>query len=344
MGSLVLAFVLTPFVRRFALKTGAVSIQNRVRDVHPKGTIIPGLGGWSVIAGFLFILTIYWYLGYLTDLKINNQQIITIYVSSLLIMVVGYLDDKYELKPWQLIIVPIIISMAVVYVGVSVEYVTNPFESGTGPYGRSLFYLNAGISSVFSFLWILGMMFTVKFLDGLDGLVTGIGAIGAIILFVVSLFWDTPLSGTSILALALAGGLVGFLPYNWHPAKIFLGESSIFVGFMLGVLSIISGGKIATALLVMGIPVLDVVWVIIKRIIMRKSPFHGDRTHLHFRLLDTGGLTHRQTVLFLYVLTAIFGVSSIFLQSTQKVLALLVLIASMFAITFFLFRKNLKKR
>ena len=163
------------------------------------------------------------------------------------------------------------------------------------------------------------MIYTTKFLDGLDGLVSGIGTLGALILFIVSLFWDVPMSATSVLCLILAGALLGFLKYNFYPAKIFLGEAgSTFIGFMLGVLAIISGAKIATALLIMGIPVLDVIWVIIRRLISHKHFYAGDRKHFHFRLLDAG-LSHRQAVLFLYALTLIFGSSSLFLQSQDKI-------------------------
>lgn len=327
-AAFVVSFLLTPLMKALAVKWGAVDVQSEPRHVHPQGSRIPRLGGWSVIVSFLVVGAIFWTLGYITDSKIHDMQIGALLISALLIMGIGFLDDRYNLKPWQLFIVPVAVSLIVVTFGVKVGFVTNPFEAGAGPYGRSLVYLSSSIGAVFSFLWILGMMYTVKLLDGLDGLVTGIGSIGAIILFIVSLFWDVPLSGTSILAIILAGSLLGFLPYNWHPAKIFLGESSLFVGFMLGVLSIISGAKIATALLVMGIPVLDVVWVIVRRLFLHKSPFRGDRTHLHFQLLDSG-LSHRQTVLLLYALTAAFGTISIFLQSTQKVIALGVLVLVM---------------
>ncbi len=341
-SALFLSLIITPLVRALAIRWGVVAVQNRPRDVHPQGTSIPCLGGWAVIVSFVSVASVFWFLGFITDVRIHDKQVLALLAGAILIMVLGYLDDRYDLKPWQQIIIPVIVSLAVVFAGVKVGFVTNPFEAGSGPYGRSIFYLGAGVSAVFSFVWILGMMYTVSFLDGLDGLVTGIGAIGSLILFVVSLFWDLPLSGTSILALILAGSLLGFLPYNWHPAKIFLGESSIFVGFMLGVLSIISGAKIATALLVMGIPVLDIAWVIVRRIFLRKSPFHGDRSHLHFLLLDSG-LSHRQVVLLLYSLTAIFGTASIFLQSTQKVVALAILTLIMFAGLSVLLRRNWDK-
>jgi len=180
------------------------------------------------------------------------------------------------------------------------------------------------------------MIYTTKFLDGLDGLVSGVTVIGSIILFCVSLFWDVDQSGTSVLCLILAGSTLGFLLFNFYPARIFLGEGgSTFLGFMLGVLAIISGAKIATALLIMGIPILDVVWVIIRRLFNeRHSAFLGDKKHLHFRLLDIG-LNQRQVVLLLYLLTLIFGSIALFQDTIGKIVAFIVLIIVMLALASF---------
>jgi len=190
----------------------------------------------------------------------------------------------------------------------------------------------------------MGMMYTTKFLDGLDGLVSGVAVIGSIILFLVSLFWDVPLSGTSILCLILGGSSLGFLIWNFHPAKIFLGEGgSTFLGFMLGVLAIISGAKIATALLVMGLPILDVIWVIVRRIFReKKSPFLADKKHLHFRLLDAG-LNQRQVVLLLYLLTLLFGATAIFQQTFGKLIALGILVIVMLGLAWWVIYRYKQK-
>jgi len=238
-------------------------------------------------------------------------------------MLGGYFDDKYNLKPAQQLVWPVLAALVVVLMGFKIDYISNPFGG--------LIYLGSSlISPLLIFVWLLGMMYTTKFLDGLDGLVSGIAAIGSIILFLVSLFWDVPMSGTSILCLLLAGSSLGFLVWNFHPARIFLGEGgSLFLGFMLGALAIISGAKIATTLLIMGIPILDVVWVILRRVFKeRKSVFLADGKHLHFRLLDAG-LNHRQAVLFLYLLTAIFGSLAIFQQTVGKLVTLGMLILVM---------------
>jgi len=318
--ALVLSLVLTPVVKKLALRYKILDEPNRPRKIQAQP--VPLLGGVAIFMAFGLVLILAWVLGWLDDGIIKNAQIWGILIGGLIIVVVGVLDDKFNIRT-KSFIGPFLAAVIVVILGVTVRYVTNPFIMGTGPYGRALLYFSGMVGSIFSFVWILGMMYTTKFLDGLDGLASGIGAIGAIILFVVSLFWDVAQSGTSILALALAGSLLGFLVYNWHPAKIFLGESgSVLIGFMLGVLSIISGAKIATALLIMGIPILDVAWVIGRRVFKeKKSPFLGDSKHLHFRLLEVG-FSHRQTVLFLYFLTLIFGTSSLFLQSQSKVVAI----------------------
>ncbi len=344
---LILAIFLTPKIRKMAIKFGILDMPTDERKIHtsPK----PLLGGLAVFGAFLVGLIIAWLAGWLNDGVLKNLQIIGIIIGSCLLIVGGWLDDKYSLKPWQSFLFPVLATIVVVTFGVAVKYVTNPFVAGTGPYGRALFYFNwldlevISFGALFSFLWILGMVYTTKLLDGLDGLATGIGAIGAIILFIVSLFWDVVMSGTSVLCLLLAGALLGFLKFNWYPAKIFLGEGgATFVGFMLGCLSIISGGKIATALLIMGLPILDVLFVILRRIFSGKHFYEGDRWHLHFRLL-AAGLSHCQAVLILYFLAMVFGVSSLFLQSKDKIVALLVLGAVMVILVLVVMMINKKR-
>ncbi len=326
--SFIISLFLTRQIRRLALRYDIVDAPTSERKIQIGH--VPLLGGLAVYASFILTLLIVWPLGWLSDGEITPTQIIGIIIAGLIICLVGFLDDKYNLKT-KSFFGPFAAGLIAVAAGIIVSYVTNPFVQGTGPFGRSLLYFSGILGPVISFLWLLGMMYTTKFLDGLDGLVSGVGVIGSVILFNVSLFWDVPQSATSILCLMLTGSCLGFLFYNWHPASIFLGESgSVFIGFMLGVLSIISGGKIATALLIMGIPILDVIWVVGRRIFKeRKSPFSGDRKHLHFRLLDIG-FSHRGAVLFLYFLSLIFGVSSIFLQSQNKIVALIILLIVMF--------------
>jgi len=321
--AVVFSLSFTPLIKKLAVNLNIVDRPKKIK-IHKKPT--PLLGGLAIFLSFTLTTLIFWQLGYIKDVKINDAYITAILAGGLILMAGGYFDDRYNLKPYKQIIFPILAIITILFAGIRVQYITNPLG------GILELGLNLGI--LISFFWILGMTYTTKFLDGLDGLAAGITTIGSIIIFIVSLYWDVPSSGTSILALILAGSCLGFLVFNWHPAKIFLGEGgSVFCGFMLGILAIISGSKIATALLIMGIPILDVLWVIIQRIWHKKSPAKGDRFHLHYRLLEIG-FSHQQAVIFLYLITAAFGVTSLFLHSTGKIMALAILAVFMIILAF----------
>lgn len=310
-----LSIIFTPLIRKVALKMNIID-RPGPRKIQKKP--IPLLGGLAIFLAFAFSTLIFWQLGYVQDLKIPASYIYAILAGGIILMIGGFIDDFRRLKPIQQIIWPVMAIIVVLSAGIKIQFITNPFGG--------VMKFSAILGTMMAFWWLLGMIYTTKLLDGLDGLVSGVTVIASIIIFIVSLYWDIPSSGTSFLALILAGSCLGFLIFNWHPAKIFLGESgSVFCGFMLGILAIISGSKIATALLIMGVPILDVVWVIISRIWQGRSPVSGDNQHLHFRLLNIG-LSHRQAVLFLYVITTAFGITSLFLHSTGKLLALFILI------------------
>lgn len=317
--ALALSIALTPLAKKFAFYYKILDHPNQARKIHQQPTAL--LGGLAVYLAFSLTTLGFLISGNLLDGRTTTWQIGAILIGGLILMLGGILDDKYRIKPWQQILFPLFAASLVIASGVKVQFVTNPLGG--------VIVFPVALGTVVAFLWLVGMMYTTKFLDGLDGLLSGITTIGALIIFGVSLFWDVPMSTTSILALILTGSTLGFLFFNWHPAKIFLGEGgSVFCGFMLGVLAIISGSKIATALLIMGIPILDVAWVIIRRFLQGNSPTQGDRKHLHFRLLDIG-LSHRQTVVVLYLITTTFGLSSIYLPSFGKVIALVILIIFM---------------
>jgi len=334
----VISVILTYLVRLLALKLNIVDKPGDPRKIHLSA--VPLLGGLSIFLTCFISIIVFSKFGFLTDGRITFNHLAGIIIGGGLIMIGGYLDDKYNLKPHQTFIWPVLAALTMVFSGLSLNYITNPF-------GGLLFFGSSWLAPILVFVWLLGMMYTTKFLDGLDGLVAGISGIGSLILFVVSLFWDKPLSGTSILCLILAGAAFGFLIWNFNPAKIFLGEGgSLFLGFGLGVLSLISGAKIATALLIMGIPILDVAWVIFRRVFKeKKSAFVGDRKHLHFRLLDSG-FNQRQAVLFLYLLTLLFGTASLFQQTVGKLITLGILLIVMVALALWLiarYQKQLEK-
>jgi UDP-GlcNAc:undecaprenyl-phosphate GlcNAc-1-phosphate transferase len=337
--SFLLVVLITPLVRKFAIDKDILDRPEADPERKIQKTPIPLLGGIAIFIGFAVVLLYYTFFteqmlgGYMLQ-----KHIIGILVAGTLLMIGGYMDDKYRLKPHLQIIWPAIAGLVIIAVGIGIPYISSPFggtlrldtlkfdvfKIGSTPYSITLW------ADLIAFIWLMVMVYTTKFLDGLDGLVPGIGTIGAIVIFALSLTSDVAQPETALLSIIFAGSLAGFLIHSFHPARIFLGEGgSTFIGFILGVLAIISGAKIATALLIMGVPLLDVAWVILRRVFKeRHSPFWGDKKHLHFRLLDIG-LSHRQSVMFLYAVTGAFGATSLFLSTKGKLISLIVLLIVM---------------
>ena len=327
------SFVGTFLVSRFAVKRKILDWPDQERRFHPQP--MPTLGGLAIFASFFLVTFAVGVLsGYLLGGNIPLRILVAIWSGGAVLMIGGYLDDKYHLPPKLSIVFPIIAALIMVTSGMSAVSIHNPLMGG-------VIILPSLWSAVIVFILILTMTYTTKLLDGMDGLVTGISAIAALVLFGLSLTEQVQQPQTALLAVTLTGSLLGFLILNFYPAKIFLGEGgSTFAGFMLAILAIVSGGKIATAIAVLGIPVLDAVWVVLQRLFAHKSPFLGDRKHLHFRLLDIG-FSVPQAVLFLYALSGIFGVSALFLQSMGKLvlLGIMVLVMIVLVCTVFVFYK-----
>ncbi len=168
-------------------------------------------------------------------------------------------------------------------------------------------------------LWVIGMLNSINFIDGLDGLSSGIALIAAVTLGILSLQQGQPT--VALLCGVLAGALGGFLPWNFHPAKVFTGTTGVLaVGYALAVLSVLGTAKIAVALLVLGVPIIDTFWIIIRRVSHGRSPFTPDRGHLHHRLLDLG-LTHRGVVLLIYGMCCVLAVLSFYLSQRDQLYA-----------------------
>ena len=290
------------------------------RKIHTRP--IPLLGGVAIFIAYFGLLFLF--SGRFLAGNLRWSHLIGFFIGALIITIGGVLDDKYNLKPSQQIIFPLLAIAAVILGGVEIAKITNPFGGFLNL--QSLVF----ISPLLIALWLLGMMYTTKLLDGVDGLVSGMSAVGGLIIFLFTLTTRYYQPDIAFAAALLVGACLGFLIFNWHPAKIFLGESgSLLLGYILGVLAIISGGKIAIALLVMGIPILDVAWTIIRRLLKGQNPFKfADRGHLHYRLLSLG-IGQRKTVLIFYALSLIFGLSGLFLQSRGKFWALAVLVIIM---------------
>lgn len=332
--ALFVCVLLTFLVKILAQKLGIVDEPSEPRKIHKKP--IPLLGGIAVFFSFwIVVLLAIIFLDNFPAKYIGDRFLFGMFAAGAVIMIGGFFDDKYNIKPIYQFIAPVVASLIIIGSGIGVEFVTNPFGEGVlrldsikwqfgDFFGRPLSFVL--IADIFTFVWLVGMMFTTKLLDGLDGLVSGITMIGAFIIFALSLTDKTYQPDVALMAIILAGAFLGFLFWNANPAKIFLGEGgSLLAGFMLGILAIVSGGKVATALLIMGIPILDVAWVIARRIIFERRPIGtGDSKHLHFRLL-TAGLSQRQSVFLLWGFSALFGIASLFLQTQGKVYSLIIL-------------------
>lgn len=330
------------FIKKLAWRYKVLDKPGFWRKIHTSP--IPLMGGLAIFIGFLFT-TIYFvfFSDYIIGKYVDVFAMIGIWTGGALIMVGGFLDDKKNLDPIKQIFFPILSIVIVIFSGVKIAHITNPF-GGTISFDTMPF-----ISISLTFLWLLGMSYTTKILDGLDGLTTGITLIGAFIIFLISLFFGPAiLPEIGILSIIFAGALFGFWIFNWHKASIFLGEGgSLFCGFMLGVLAIITDGKIAITLLIMGVPIIDLLFVIFRRFIRRESAFsHSDKKHLHFQLLDIG-FSHRSAVLFLYFLTIIFGVTGLFLDSIGRLMAFMILSFLVLVIiisVYFLYKKKYSEK
>src|SRR3989344_124595 len=323
------ALLLTPLVKILAIKTRTLDIPSVPRKIHTQQT--PLLGGLAVFLAFLAALAIYLQFGSLDFNIIPKKFFLAIILGGAVLILGGSLDDKYDIPPKIQWLFPALASLIIIGsgIGVGIKYLSNPFGD---PISLNYILLGIPLSGIVMWLWMMGMIFTTKFLDGLDGLCAGISLIGGLTLFALSITTRINQPMTASLAIIFCGALFGFLVYAFNPASIFLGEGgSTLCGFMLGVLAIVLGGKIATTLLVMGIPILDVAWVIVRRLWYRSSPFRADRKHLHFRLLDLG-FSQRQTVLILYAISAVFGFTAVFLQSFGKLIALIILFCLMLAL------------
>ncbi|MDP3899465.1 MAG: MraY family glycosyltransferase [bacterium] len=322
-STLILSVLITFVIKQIAAKLRIVDQPDKSRKIHK--VAVPLLGGVAVF--FSYFIALYFTSDEVMARGLIWPQIIGFTGGGLLLIIGGFLDDKFNLKPQWQVIFPLLAGVTIVLSGIVIEKITNPFGS--------LLFFGATASTLLTLFWILGMMYTTKLLDGIDGLVAGLGVISGFIIFLFTITTKYYQPDVGLMALIFSAACLGFLFFNFYPAKIFLGESgSLLIGYIIGVLAIISGGKIAIALLIMGIPMMDVIFTIVRRLYAGKNPFqYSDRKHLHHRFLDMG-LSQRQTVLIYYLLAIIFGATALFLQSQGKVVALGILVIVMVVLVY----------
>jgi UDP-GlcNAc:undecaprenyl-phosphate GlcNAc-1-phosphate transferase len=327
----------TPIVRRYARKLGVVD-RPEARRVNKR--VIARGGGIAI--GFAFISVSVLMLGlnqiaglhFIDESKIGLRQAAALLGGAALAVGIGFLDDKYQLRArWQFLGQFALAGLAVA-LGMVVTILNVPFAKGGS------LPLDGILAAVITLLWIVGMVNSLNFIDGLDGLSSGIALIAALTLGVISLGVGTGSVEpyVALFCFVLAGALAGFLRWNFHPARIFSGTSGIMcVGYVLAVLSILGAGKIAVALLVLGVPIMDTFWITIRRVATGRSPFAPDRGHIHHRLLDLG-LSHRGTVLVIYAVCVVLSILSLVLSGTGQMYAFLGLVV-LFGLALFLIER-----
>lgn len=324
----IVAFSATPAVKSLAFKLGVVDVPKDSRRMHKKPTAL--LGGLAIIAGFfvsiLFSIASSKLLSVGTAL-VFDTRFLGLIAGSLIIAVLGFIDDKIALSAKLKFPIQIVAALIVAFTGTRIEFVTNPFSvigiSTFGPW----------ISYPLTVIWIVGITNAINFIDGLDGLAAGVSSIASMSLFFVSVMRGDPDIRTAVLAAILAGSVLGFLPYNFNPAKIFMGDTgATFLGFVLGTISIQGTYKsytaiaIAVPLLVLALPLFDTLFAILRRVASGKSPMAADRGHLHHRLVDMG-LTQKQSVSVIYVASAALGLCAVVLDYKGPVSAIILVIA-----------------
>ena len=310
-----IALITTPVVKTLAFRIGAVDVpkDNRRMHKHP----IPRMGGLAIFLGFFFSVLIFMKL---------TPQMRGLLLGAVVIVVLGIFDDIYALGAKFKFLVQIAAAFIAVNAGNVITVISNPNIFSSNPYWEL-----GALAIPFSIIWIAAITNAVNLIDGLDGLACGVSTIMSMTLLVIALVVSEP--EVAILMAALAGGCMGFLPYNLNPAQIFMGDTgSTFLGFVLAVVSINGLFKSAALIsfavpfLLLGLPIFDTCYAIFRRVSHGQSPLSPDRGHIHHRLIDMG-LNQKQAVAVLYIITAILGLSAVVLTTNGVEKAMILLVA-----------------
>ena len=319
----VAAILLTPLVKRLAFRIGAVDAPN-YRKVHAR--IMPRLGGLAIFGAFLIGIAVF------RPESGNSEQLLAIILGATVIVITGVLDDMYEITAKAKMLGQLVAAGIIVfYGGIQIDFINLPFaDEGTLAFGI--------LSIPFTILWIVGITNAINLIDGLDGLAAGVSTIALLTLAAMAFI----MGNGFVLAVAaiLAASAFGFLFYNFHPAKIFMGDTgALFLGFMIAVLSLLGFKSITLVsfiipVIMLGVPISDTFFAIVRRLRMKKKWSDPDKSHLHHRLLDLG-FSHRQTVLIIYAIAMLFGLCAIIFSMAKIWGAILLITVILVAIELF---------
>lgn len=344
LATLLLSVLFTGVLWRLGHRLGLL-VKPRDRDIHRQP--VPRIGGVAIFLSFLLV-SIFVFLVTDKNLYFSSARIFgcdsrltAIWIGGFFITLTMLFDDLYNLTARQKFLAQFLVSVLVIASGIGIDSLTNPFG---GTFNLNSVYVPLfsyhGIvyhfslwSDLLTLIWLVGMMNVMNFVDGVDGLAAGQASIAGLTIFLLSISASVSQPATAMIAIILTGAALGFLVWNFPPAKIFMGDSgSMFLGFVLGILSLISGGKLATVFLVMGFPIVDGLIVAGRRIFKNQNPFSTpDKTHLHHRFL-AAGFSPRQAILALYGISALFGFIALSSSTVGKIIGMIILILVIFGL------------
>lgn len=312
-----ISFAATPMVISLAHKINAIDVPKDARRVHKKPT--PLIGGLAIFYGFIVSVLCFGTL---------DREMTGILIGCVIIVTVGIIDDMSDMKAIVKLLFQILAASVVVYSGVRIEHFANPFYGWFGP---PYIVMNFWVSVAVTVFWIVGVCNAVNLIDGLDGLAVGVSSIASMSLLALTLISNNP--NVAILTAAVAGAGFGFLPYNFNPAKIFMGDTgALFLGFILACISVQGFLKMSAIIsfaipfLILGLPIFDTMYAIVRRVLTGRSPMSPDRGHLHHRLLDMG-FSQKQTVAILYTMTAALCLTAVVISIKGYMRGMLLILA-----------------
>ena len=311
----VISCLATPLVKQLSVKYGAVDVPKDGRRMHDHP--IPRMGGLAIFLGFMASVLLF--------IAMNTAKR-GMLAGAVIIVILGVLDDKYALPAVPKFLVQIIAALVAVMAGNRIEVLSNP-----NIFSENELWELGWLSFPVTVIWIVAITNAVNLIDGLDGLACGVSTISAATMLIIALMF-TELD-VAVMMAALAGACMGFLPYNFNPAKIFMGDTgATFLGFIMATVSVEGMFKMyglisfVAPFLILGLPIFDVCFAVVRRVSHGQSPMQPDRGHVHHRLIDMG-FSQKQAVGVLYVVSAILGLSAVVLTATNAVRAMVFLLA-----------------
>ena len=311
----IISCLATPLVKMLSVKYGAVDVPKDGRRMHDHP--IPRMGGLAIFFGFMVSMLLF------VILDTAKKGMLA---GAVIIVILGVLDDKYSLPAVPKFLVQIIAALVAVMAGNRIEVLSNPNIFSADPVWQ-LGWLSFPVTVI----WIVAITNAVNLIDGLDGLACGVSSISSASMLVIALRFSE--LDVAVMMAALVGACIGFLPYNFNPAKIFMGDTgATFLGFIMATVSVEGMFKMyglisfVAPFLILGLPIFDVCFAVVRRVSHGQSPMHPDRGHVHHRLIDMG-FSQKQAVGVLYVISAILGLSAVVLTATNAVRAMVFLLA-----------------